>query len=142
MVEVEPVLVQFCLQLDAMNQSIDRDTFICLANSIIKDTPTEKRVIEYKKRQLGYKEDAETAGLGVGYYSSFMKRHKNELWSIPPKAQDIMRTNWLTYSNVEKMYDSVYKQMEKSGVARKLNVPVFMDADGNVVEDESNALEE
>ena len=32
-----------------------------------------------------------------------------------------LRTDWVTYSNVKKMYDLVYDQMVKSGVARQLS---------------------
>ena len=133
MAEVEPILSKFCLKLDAMNQSIDKETFLRLANSMIRGTETEKKVIAWKARQLGYDPTSTAANLGEKYYQGFMKRHRHELWSASVKAIDVNRSNWATYDNIEKMYDLVYKSMVEAGVAVELDTPVLMDINGNEV---------
>ena len=45
MLDVEEVLLRFCLILDSMNQSLDKGAFLQLANSLIKGSETEKKVI-------------------------------------------------------------------------------------------------
>jgi hypothetical protein len=44
---VEDLLVELCIFLNRMNDSIDKETFLGLANDIIKDMPIEKEVIEF-----------------------------------------------------------------------------------------------
>ena len=92
MLDVEPILLEFCLQLDRMNQSIDKKTFLLLANSLIRGTQTERKVIDWKHKHLGYDKNATSADLGSRYYYQFLKRHSDQLWSSSPKALDIQRT--------------------------------------------------
>ena len=56
------------------------------------------------------------------------------MWSNPPRALDINRANWATYANISKMYDLIYPKMVESGVATKLDTPIWMDQDGNTVQ--------
>ena len=47
------------------------------------------------------------------------------------------RASSTTFSNMAKMYDDVYLAMVECGVAEKLEIPIFMDRDGNPTEDDS-----
>ena len=49
-----------------------------------------------------------------------MKRHKRLLSVQKGHKLDAVRIQWVTYSNIKKMYDLVYDQMVKAGVARNL----------------------
>ena len=137
MAEVEPILAKFCLKLDDMHRSIDKEMFLRLANSMIRGTETEKKLISWKATHLGYDPKSTTANLGEKYYHGFMKRHEDELWSSSVKALDVNRATWATYDNINKMYDLVYGSMVEAGVAVPLETPVWMDINGNEVESNS-----
>jgi hypothetical protein len=83
MVEMEPLLVDLCIQLNGMNETIDKETFLNLANDLIKDTSTEMRVIDFMKRICGYNptvfNENDNAKLGRKYFNNFMLRHRDKI---------------------------------------------------------------
>ena len=51
-----------------------------------------------------------------------MKRYKDELDVANGYKVSSIRTEWVTYANIEKMYYLVYTQMVNAGVARWLPI--------------------
>jgi hypothetical protein len=121
MVEMEPLLVDLCIQLNRMNESVDKETFLNLANDLIKGTPTEMRVIDFKKRICGYNptilNENDNAKLGRKYFNNFMLRHKDKIYSTKVCKKDLKRLEWGNYFNVEKMYMLIYDELCQAGVA-------------------------
>jgi hypothetical protein len=78
MVYIEPLLVDLCIQINRMNESIDQETYFNLTNNLIKSTPTEQQNIDFKKIMCGI--DSYEANLGKNYYWNFMKRHENKIY--------------------------------------------------------------
>ena len=68
-----------------------------------------------------------------------MKKHSDRIRSKRGQKYALDRANWTTYANFAEMYDHCYHEMEVAGVARKLDEPVWMDSEGNVV-DEGDAI--
>ena len=75
MEKIEPMLVELCIRLGRARQPLKCKDFLPLVNSIIKGSLTEKEVIEFKARYSHGDENAESAGLGLGYYYGFLKRN-------------------------------------------------------------------
>ena len=55
--------------------------------------------------------------------------------SMPCKAQDFKRRNWVTTENFQNMYDNIYKEMVKSGVAVLLDEEIMYDENGLETDD-------
>ena len=78
MLEVEPYLVELIIKLADMRTPITTSQGLQLANSLIKGTSVEEKVIEWKKKycksfQLG----AGKPELGREYWQQFMKRNEH-----------------------------------------------------------------
>lgn len=132
---IEDVLVQFCVMLNRMAVTIDSQTFLDLANDIIKGTPVEEELKMWKEKRK-----ITTDALGFGYYSRFMSRHKHIISSVHITAKDNNRTTWATYDNIEKMYNLIYPLLVEAGIAVKLDQPVWKDRMGHIVPDETEAF--
>jgi hypothetical protein len=140
MEQIEPMLVELCIRLGRARQPMKCKNFIPLVNSIIKGTLTEKEVIEFKARYSHGDKKSESAELGKGYYNGFLKRNGHRLVSKRGEKFAANRAEWSTYENFVKMYDGVYDEMVDSGVAERLPSPVWMDAEGNIVDSEDEAF--
>jgi len=49
---------------------------------------------------------------------------------------ELNRSNWTTYQNVSQMYECIEEELITTGVAVRLPEPIWMDADGNHVEED------
>jgi hypothetical protein len=136
--EVESILVGFCVQLCRMGRPINCSEFLTLANSLILDQPTAKKVVEYKAKICGVISDS--PDLGPRYYHSFLGRHGNNVHTTKSRRRDVSRHEWATYENIEKMYNLVYQEMVCAGVAEYLDSPVWCDKEGNDVDNENGAF--
>jgi len=109
-----------------------------LAKDLIKGTPTETKILEWKK-QFSFNLNNSEA-IGFGWYNGFRKRYAHMLKNVDGLVKDQLRASWCTYSNFENMYNHVYERMVDAGVAEKRVAPVYLDKGGKVVEDESLAF--
>ncbi|MGL5935836.1 MAG: hypothetical protein ACRCZI_09465, partial [Cetobacterium sp.] len=126
---VEEVLNAFTLQLEAMGQPLDEESFLELANSFIDGTPTQAKMMAWKKTS-GLPEEP----LGKRYYAQYKQRNAHIVKSLKPSKKDANRQEWATFANFKLMYDKIYETMVEEGIARKLDTPVFKDRDSNVVD--------
>ena len=62
----------------------------------------------------------------------FLKRNKTTLVSRRCQKDKLNCQNWTTYANFVHMYSHTITEMIDSGVAIKLDTPVYMDGKGNV----------
>ena len=63
-----------------------------------------------------------------------MKRFRAHISTGKGRKFSRNRGEWCTYDNFLMMYKCMYDEMVKAGIAEKLDIPVYMDADGNVVD--------
>ena len=109
-----------------------------LAKDLIKGTPTETKILEWKKQFSFNLTNSEA--IGYGWYSGFRKRYALMLKNVDGLVKGQLRASWCTYSNFENMYNHVYERMVDAGVAEKRVAPVYLEKGGKVVEDESLAF--
>jgi hypothetical protein len=112
MLEIEPLLVTFCICMQRIGQPLGQEQFLELANSLIKGSPIEAKVLASKRGGTS------GAANGTRYYKNFMKRNSKELSSKCPRKFPADRTKWTTHSNISAMYDMVYAVLVEAGVAR------------------------
>ena len=135
---IEPILLQFSLWKAQAGQPITPSEGLALANSLIKDKPIEQRL---KAFQLSIKKDI-TGTLSKKYWQGFWKRHKHELETKRGTRRDVNRTNWVTYENVQRMYNLVYDQMVEARVARRLDPEdyYYVDQQGQKISDQQESV--
>ena len=73
--------------------------------------------------------------LGTRWYNGFMKRFKHQLHRCRAKHKDFKRRTWVTTENFQNMYDNIYKEMVKSGVAVLLDEEIMYDENGLETDD-------
>lgn len=108
---IEDKMVATMIRLARIRQPVTPTVAITLANSMIKDTPVQEALIEWKKN-TNSKQDP-------------------ELWGT------VGRKFWYN-SNFEQMYDEVVKEMVIAKVAVEFPTPVWMDREGNIVDEKSS----
>jgi hypothetical protein len=121
MEKIKPMLVELCIRLGRARQPLKCKDFLPLVNSIIKGSLTEKEGIEFKARYSHGDENAESAGLGLGYHYGFLKRNEHRLVSKLGEKFAANRAEWSTYENFEKMYDGCEDENEPATAARGWN---------------------
>ena len=124
--DIEPILVQLALWKQDAGQPITPSEGLLIANSLIQSKPVQLELMALQER----KKRTPTGVLSTGYWSGFMKRHKDILSVQKGYTMNALRTDWVTYSNVNKMYDLVYDQMVTAGVACQLSPSEFYYVNG------------
>lgn len=137
---IEPFVVETCIRLANMGAALTKDQVLALVNSFIEGTEMRNDFINFKAKRKLYCNQSDTAVVGEGWYQGFMRRNSNKIIRKQGRIKDIKRHTWCVYERFESMYDSVYSQMVKSNVAKELENEVLLDRNGNVVEEQSNAL--
>ena len=113
---IEPFLLQIAMWKQEAGQPITPSEGIQLANSLIDGKPTQERLKEFQTSIR-----AEPTGLvSAKFWLQFVKRNKEKLEVGKGYRVAGNRTEWVTYENVELMYDLVYEQMVQAGVAKAL----------------------
>jgi hypothetical protein len=110
MLEVEPYLVELIIKLADMRTPITTSQGLQLANSLIKGTSVEEKVIEWKKKYCkSFRLGAGKPELGREYWQQFMKRNEHLIRSKKAVKFDVKRAEWCNYSNMLEMYQEIYK---------------------------------
>ena len=120
---VEGKLVQLVLAMARIRRCLTTSESLELANDLIKGTPLEQHIIDWK-RSINHKVNVNEPVLGKKYWSLFKKRWEHKLVSKRGQKFAMDRNNSLTYSNMKQMYDDVYDSMVDAGVAIKLDQPL------------------
>jgi hypothetical protein len=130
--DIEDDLVQFIILLGDTGAPLTPPQVLQLANSLIKDTPTQQKLIDWKTSRKMKGSDQELGTVGLKYLTNFMKRNKDKLRSKRGKRFELNRDKWQTYTNFKLMYEDHEEEMIDAGVAEKLPTPVWMNAKGDV----------
>jgi hypothetical protein len=154
MLTIEPYIVELILQLARMRLPINVTTGLQLAKSIIAGTSFEIKVNQWKQKHNvharqqsvvsvvdgdGGEEDKRQC-LGWGYWCGFMKQNGHLIKSKKAVKCEAKCADWCTYQNFSTMYEEVYDEMAKGGIAMRLGTDkVFLDCEGHPTTDETQA---
>ena len=141
MIGIEPKLISMILCMSNIKRSLNVSDGLRLANDLIEDTPTQKKLCQWKKERNIYHCKIEDFNkVGLAYWHRFLKRYKHLLRSKVTSAYSVDRSNFTTYLNFIDMYLHIKKILLQSKVASRLENPVWMNEAGEVVQDEMLAL--
>ena len=149
MLSIEPYVVELITQLSRMRSPINVTTGLQLANSLIACTPFMDGVLQWKVKHNVHArhqqlDDFTAAGrLGKGYWRGFMKRNGHKIKCKKAVKFDSKRADWCTYQNFKVMYDEVYKELVKGGIATKLaetEGAILFNKKGDIVEKTEDAF--
>ena len=132
--DVETVGIQLIITMSRVGQSFTSGQGLELMNSLIKDTPHQEKLNEWRQEQ-GLEQDGQ---VGYSYWQGFLKRNSHMIKSTKGVKYELNRKRWTTYSNFLQMYELIGEEMIGAGVAQKIE-PVWMNSKGDVV-DEENAV--
>jgi hypothetical protein len=138
--DVEPLIVEYCLQMAKCGQALTRNDVIELANELIQDTKYAEAVIDFKKKRKFKVDKNDKMLVGKTWYKGFMNRNSDTLKRGRCRVMDSNHHSWCTYENFDSMYQSVYGAMVTAGIAEKTDKPVMYDKDGKITEDESKMV--
>ncbi|KAL3773882.1 hypothetical protein ACHAWO_007202 [Cyclotella atomus] len=136
--ELENYLVSVAIQqMCKINQPLSCGEALALANCFIDGKPMQERLAEFQmRRKLGKEEGFQYGTLTQGWWYGFLKRNAFRIVTKRGEKFACMRSNWTTYENIAQMYDVIYDEMVDAGVAVYLEVKIFTDREGNVVDEE------
>ena len=77
--------------------------------------------------------------LGTRFWTNFMEQNKKCINTQIPDRIDVNWQEWCNYDYFDKMYNLVYNGMQEARLVRKFDEPVFMDLEGNIVDDSKKA---
>jgi hypothetical protein len=72
--------------------------------------------------------------------AGFLKRWSHALSLSKAQRFELDRSKWAKYTNFKHMYDCVEDALVSCGLAEKLDEPVWMDKEGNIVDKEEDAF--
>ena len=143
--DIEKHIVTLILALADCGNPLTVGNALPLINSLIQDTPHQQKVIDFKrKHKLNYDKDgielsdSQLGSVGVGYWRSFLNRHKGILATNKGRLFELNRSNWTLYSNFRDMYINVENHMVDANVAETLPEPCWMDKEGKIVSEEDS----
>jgi len=113
--DVEPTICQFCIRLAKMGSPLTKTTIIELANDLLADTEYMDKIRGCKELRKLDRPDK----LSDAWYRGFMSRYSEELTRNGTSIKDSKRNTWVTKENFQNMYENVYQEMVKAGIAEE-----------------------
>ena len=131
--QIEPEIVAVLIQMAQIRQCLTPSQAIHLINSMIKGTPIQKELIQFKEK---YSHGGDGC-VGRGFWAGFKKRNGHLIRSKRGQKYELDRASWSTYSNFSQMYTQVYQQMVEARLAVEIE-PEWQDMSGkNVLADDA-----
>ena len=139
---IEDQIVQLCIVMSKLKSSLSVSEGLSLVNELIENTPIQQSLIDWKKLHNTYHKDPSDLGkVGHNYWLNFIRRKGHLIRSKSGKKYAIDRSNFTTYLNFRDMYDHIEDVLVNDyKVARKFDVPVWMNSEGKIVEDQRHAF--
>jgi hypothetical protein len=135
---VEDDIVNFLTLLAKLGSPISCGQGVHIINDLIRGTVYQEQLIEYKKKQGIVQSEDKLGMIGHNYWYAFLERNKDKLETKKGRKFELDRSKWTKYRNFKKMYDDIEDDMVDAGVAIRLDEPVWMDKEGNRVEEKNS----
>ncbi|CAJ1929012.1 unnamed protein product [Cylindrotheca closterium] len=133
----EPYILNIALYRQQAGQPLTQPETIALANSLVKGSELEDKLKDFHSKI----KVQPTELLGKRWFKGFMNRHRDILNTGRGSKQDRARKDWTTYENVQQMYELVYEQMLRAGIAVRLpeSEHYWVGKEGQIVDSEDKA---
>jgi hypothetical protein len=144
LLEIEGIVVKFLVQRAKMNKPLTSTEALSFINSLIKDSDIVLKIIAFREQRKVFNgrdvaEDKKFI-LSKGYYRGFLKRKQHLLKTSEGTRLDENRARWTTCANFLMMYELIYKNLYKAGVAGCYDVARMYNEDGIEVFDEAQMV--
>ena len=138
---VEFEIVQLLLCMSKLKRSLTASDGLRLINELIDGTSIQDRLIQWKiKKKIFFKDPIDLGRVGLSYWNNFLQRNGHLLKTKVGRKFSVDRSNWSNYLNFRDMYLHIKDVLvNDSKIAIKLPTPVWVDRDGNIVNDEKQA---
>jgi hypothetical protein len=138
---IEESFCDILIEMGKIRQPLSVQESVELVNSLIKGSDIEDELIAFKKRRYKNLPLEECKKVGKGWWSGFLRRNGHRIVTKRGQKFESNRADWCKEVYIRQMYDVIYDNMVEAGIAEKLAQPVFMDANGDVVDkDDPNRL--
>jgi hypothetical protein len=131
--DAEMALVQICIQMGKMRQPLTRNEAITIMNDMISKTEMAEQLTNFQRartltsNRLGI--------VGKNWWQGFKKRHASLIVSKKGEKFALNRADWTKLSNIKQMYEYIYEEMVNANIASPRDNPVYLDREGNEVEE-------
>ena len=138
---IEDNVISLIITMSKLKRSLKSSEGLKLINDLINNTQIQQDLINWKRsRRISNKNGEYTGTVGNRYWRRFLKRNRHRIRSKSGKKYAIDRADWTTYLNFWDMYNHIEDVLvNDSKIARKYPTPQWVDKEGNIVEDESQA---
>jgi hypothetical protein len=138
LIQAEKYFVMVLNGLEEMNMPLFPNESIALINLLIESTDLQKKLIDFQMKNCSITKRNNFGKVSRGYFQNFLERNKDVIESSSPRGIEDCRDKWCNYYNMSLMYNRVYNGMVGAGVAKKLDIPVFYDREGNMLSDDND----
>ena len=139
---IEQEIVDLLLCMSKLKRSLTASESLRLINDLIDGTHIQRELIEWKRKKKMYHKSQDDEGkVGLSYWNGFLRRNSHQISSKIGRKYSVDRSNWTTYLNFRDMYLHIRSVLlEDSKIASKLDVPVWVNQDGDEVQTEDEAF--
>jgi hypothetical protein len=123
-----------------MRQPLSVSEIIEFSNSLIEKSQYQDNIIEWKQNNFKDLPPEKMGTLGYGWWRGFSQRFEDLVVVKRGEKFASDRSEWSTEANIKQMYEVLYENMVRAGIASKLDTPVYKNAIGEIVEDPKQAL--
>ena len=102
-------------------------------NDMISETEMAEQLTEFKK--ICTSNSQKYSFVGRNWWHGFKKWHASRIVSKKGEKFALNRADWTKLSNIKQMYDYIYEEMIDAHIASPRENPVYMDREGNEVEE-------
>ncbi len=133
LLKAETALVQICIQMGKMRQPLTCDDAITIMNDMISKTEMEEQLTNFQRART--MTSSRFGTVGKNWWQGFKKRHASLIASKKGEKFALNRADWTKLSNIKQMYEYIYEEMVNANIASPRDNPVYLDREGNEVEE-------
>ena len=112
------------LSMAEIREPLPPSRCICLINDLIRNTPAQKKLIEFKTKMRMFSPHVPLGEVGLGYWQHFRERYKHKLVNKKGQKFELDRSLWCTYQNFRNMYDMIEDKLIEAKVAKRFRQPM------------------
>jgi hypothetical protein len=136
--DCESDIIELLIKLGKIGSPITCGRALVLINELIDNTIHQERLIRWKQTQGIQQEPNKMKKVGSAYWYAFLRRHSERICTKRGRKFELDRSNWTKYRNFRSMYEDIEEELIEAGLGVKLDPPVWMDENGNEVEEKNS----
>jgi hypothetical protein len=137
---IEKVIADVVVVMSKIRHPLCVHEIVAFANSLIEKSEYQEKVFEWKSRMYHDLPSEKCMKLGYGWWRGFKQRFSDVVAVKRGEKFSSDRSEWSKYNYIKQMYDAIYENLVKARIAVTLPEPVFLNADGNIVDNPEGQL--